>query len=78
MVYNEQRIASFWQTRPGELATRWAKFAAISVPWLTRLANAFLSGQLEQRQAALARDAVDNLEQLGPTFLKLAQILSIR
>ena len=56
----------------------WAKFAAISVPWLTKLANAFLSGQLEARQAALARDAVDNLEQLGPTFLKLAQILSIR
>lgn len=48
------------------------------MPWLTKLANAFLSGQLEARQAALARDAVDNLEQLGPTFLKLAQILSIR
>jgi aarF domain-containing kinase len=50
----------------------------VSVPWLTKLANAFISGQLEARQAELARDAVDNLEKLGPTFLKLAQILSIR
>lgn len=57
---------------------RWAKFAGVSVPWLTSLANAFLSGQLEQRQGELARAAVDNLEKLGPTFLKLAQILSIR
>jgi hypothetical protein len=59
-------------------APRWAKFAGVSVPWLTKLANAFISGQLEARQAELARDAVDNLEKLGPTFLKLAQILSIR
>lgn len=29
-------------------------------------------------QAALARDAVDNLERLGPTFIKLGQIMSIR
>ena len=26
----------------------------------------------------LARDAVDNLEKLGPTFIKLGQIMSIR
>jgi hypothetical protein len=65
-------------TAPAPADPRWAKFAGISVPWLTKLANAFISGQLEARQALLARDAVDNLEQLGPTFLKLAQILSIR
>lgn len=28
--------------------------------------------------AQLARDAVDNLQQLGPTFVKLGQIMSIR
>jgi hypothetical protein len=78
VVYDEVAIAQFWSTRPGELATRWAKFAAVSVPWLTRLANVFVTGQLEARQRELAADAVDNLEALGPTFLKLAQILSIR
>ena len=29
-------------------------------------------------QVELARDAVDNLEKLGPTFTKLGQIMSIR
>ncbi|KAJ9520016.1 hypothetical protein QJQ45_029968, partial [Haematococcus lacustris] len=78
LVYNEQRIAGYWGSRPGELLGRWAKFTAISAPWLTKLANAFLSGKLEERQAGLAADAVRNLEQLGPTFIKLGQILSIR
>ena len=49
-----------------------------AVPWLTRLATAVLRGRLEQEQDGLARDAVRNLERLGPTFLKLGQVLSIR
>ena len=35
-------------------------------------------GTLERDRAGLARDAVDNLEKLGPTYVKLGQILSIR
>lgn len=49
-----------------------------AAPWLTKMANAFLTGRLEARQAELAADAVDNLERLGPTFIKLGQIMSIR
>ncbi len=30
LVYNEQRIASFWKGRPGELASRWARFGAVA------------------------------------------------
>lgn len=80
LVYNEESIAAYWRDRPGELASRWTKFAGISVPWLTKLANGFLQGRLGDAaaQAALARDAVDNLERLGPTFIKLGQIMSIR
>ena len=50
------------------------------VPWLTKLANSVIQGRLGEpaAQAALARDAVDNLERLGPTFIKLGQIMSIR
>ncbi|KAG2445070.1 hypothetical protein HYH02_008937 [Chlamydomonas schloesseri] len=78
LVYNEERIAAYWGGRPGELAGRWTKFAAVSAPWLTKLANAVISGRLDRDRAALARDAVDNFEKLGPTFIKLGQILSIR
>ncbi|KAL3161508.1 hypothetical protein ABBQ32_010382 [Trebouxia sp. C0010 RCD-2024] len=78
LVYNEERIAGFWKGKPGELTSRWARFAAISAPWLTKLAYAVIQGKLEQNQDQLAREAVDNLEKLGPTFIKLGQILSIR
>ncbi|GFR44520.1 hypothetical protein Agub_g5787, partial [Astrephomene gubernaculifera] len=78
LVYNEARIAAYWGGRPGELAGRWTQFAAVSAPWLTKLANAVLSGRLTAQRAALAREAVDNLQRLGPTFVKLGQILSIR
>lgn len=49
-----------------------------AAPWLTKMANAFLTGKLEARQRELAADAVNNLEKLGPTFIKLGQIMSIR
>ncbi|EFN51008.1 hypothetical protein CHLNCDRAFT_141540 [Chlorella variabilis] len=80
LVYNEESIAAYWSNRPGELTSRWTKFAGISVPWLTKLANGFIQGRLQDSttQSALARDAVDNLERLGPTFIKLGQIMSIR
>lgn len=29
-MYNEARIAAFWGKRPGELASRWTRFAAVS------------------------------------------------
>ena len=32
LVYNEEKIAAFWGSRPGELAGRWATFATVSVP----------------------------------------------
>ena len=75
-MYNEAAIAAFWRRRPGELAARWAKFAGISAPWLTRLATAFLRGSIERDQVALARDAVSNLARLGPTWVKLGQVQS--
>ncbi|KAG2430848.1 hypothetical protein HXX76_009822 [Chlamydomonas incerta] len=78
LVYNEERIAAYWGGRPGELTGRWTKFAAVSAPWLTKLANAVITGRLDRDRAVLARDAVDNFEKLGPTFIKLGQILSIR
>ncbi|KAK9828554.1 hypothetical protein WJX72_000728 [[Myrmecia] bisecta] len=78
LVYNEERISQFWRQRPGELAARWTRFGGIAAPWLIKLANAAIRGNLEAQQGQLAREAVDNLQRLGPTFVKLGQILSIR
>jgi hypothetical protein len=70
LVYNEARISEFWSTRPGELVGRWTRFTAVSAPWLTKVANAVITGRVQERQVELARDAVSNLEKLGPTFIK--------
>lgn len=48
------------------------------MPWISKLATAVIRGRLEQQQEQLAREAVQNLERLGPTFVKLGQVLSIR
>lgn len=32
VVYNEELIASFWKDRPGELASRWTRFAGATIP----------------------------------------------
>ncbi len=29
-VYNEESIAAYWSDRPGELTSRWTKFAGVS------------------------------------------------
>lgn len=50
----------------------------LAAPWLTKLASAYLRGTLETDQGQLAKEAVNNLTRLGPTFIKLGQILSIR
>lgn len=73
-------IHSYWKGRPSELAGRWASFVGISAPWLTRLFNAFIQGRLQDpvTQAALANDAVDNFQRLGPTFVKIGQVASVR
>ncbi len=72
----------------GENPETWARSRALRKPdphrkpcRVSLSAMAFcwcLWGRWVGGQAELARDAVDNLERLGPTFTKLGQIMSIR
>eukprot|EP00929_Paragymnodinium_shiwhaense_P005316 TRINITY_DN10708_c0_g1_i1.p1 TRINITY_DN10708_c0_g1~~TRINITY_DN10708_c0_g1_i1.p1 ORF type:complete len:857 (+),score=157.37 TRINITY_DN10708_c0_g1_i1:101-2671(+) len=78
LVYSVDRIASFWDTRPGELAERWSRFLRISTPFITKFFYSLLNNRLWEDEAELAKMAVDNLTDLGPTFVKLGQVLSIR
>jgi len=78
LVYSVERIERFWNDKPQELAARWSFFLGISTPFITRCFYSLLNGRLWQDEEDLARDAVDNLTRLGPTFVKLGQVLSIR
>lgn len=78
LVYSVERIAKFWDTKPGELAERWSRFLRISTPFVTRFFYSLLNNRLSDDEEDLARTAVNNLTELGPTFVKLGQVLSIR
>lgn len=78
LVYSVDRIAKFWNTKPGELTERWSRFLRISTPFITRFFYSLINGRLWEDEASLAAQAVDNLQELGPTFVKLGQVLSIR
>ena len=51
---------------------------ALSGPFLFKFITSFASGRLGQNAAALAKDLRILFEKLGPTYVKLGQVLSIR
>ena len=60
---------------------RWTEFLGYSVPFLTKVAAALLSGgpsALASKDAELAADARRSMEALGPTYIKIGQMMSVR
>ena len=81
LVYDKAAIQKYWDTQGGALQQRWIEFLAQSVPWLTKVATMLLRGgaeELDRNAEELARDARISIEELGPTFVKLGQMLSVR
>mmetsp|Transcript_4227 Transcript_4227/g.7186 ORF Transcript_4227/g.7186 Transcript_4227/m.7186 type:complete len:850 (+) Transcript_4227:20-2569(+) len=78
LVYSVERINSYWEGEQGALVERWSRFLSISTPFVTRFFFSLLNGKLWEDEKELAKMAVDNLTDLGPTFVKLGQVLSIR
>jgi len=80
--YEDQAIRQFWDAHRTELASRWALFAKVSLPVVSKAARIALQGGglegLRKEEAVLAKDMRMAMEELGPTFVKLGQMLSIR
>ena len=58
-----------------------AEFLRYSVPFLTRCAGLLIKGgsaELAKNDVSLAREAREIMEALGPTYVKLGQVLSVR
>uniref|UniRef100_A0A7S1I4E1 ABC1 atypical kinase-like domain-containing protein n=1 Tax=Eutreptiella gymnastica TaxID=73025 RepID=A0A7S1I4E1_9EUGL len=81
LVYDKTLIQQYWEEQGGALQDRWNEFLATTVPFLTRIVALGISGGSEAisaQSASLAKDARQNIERLGPTYIKMGQMLSVR
>lgn len=81
LAYDKDLIEKYWRSQGSSLQQRWSEFLSLSVPFLLRVATLLVQGgadELSANDASLARDAREICEKLGPTFVKLAQTLSVR
>merc|ERR1719453_453456 len=63
------------------LQSRWLEFLGVAVPFLTKVAGLLVSGGTDAVQAEaapLARQAREGIEELGPTYVKMGQMMSVR
>jgi predicted unusual protein kinase regulating ubiquinone biosynthesis (AarF/ABC1/UbiB family) len=80
LVYDKDLIESYWKKERGALNQRWSYFVGKAVPFLTRLVTLFISeGEINERHIpGLSRQARMDLQDLGPTFIKAGQMMSVR
>jgi predicted unusual protein kinase regulating ubiquinone biosynthesis (AarF/ABC1/UbiB family) len=80
LTYDKDLIEAYWRKERGALNRRWSYFVGKAVPFLTRLVTLFISeGKIDERHVpGLSRQARLDLQDLGPTFIKAGQMMSVR
>ncbi|CAE7202936.1 unnamed protein product [Symbiodinium natans] len=76
--YDAETAASYFAGRPWLVALRAAELAGASLGFAVKLLLDSQTGQWEAMSSERARELTDMLTQLGPTFIKIGQALSIR
>jgi hypothetical protein len=79
-VYDKDLIEQYWAKERGALNRRWGEFVGKTVPFLTKLTTLFIrDGKiLDKEIPALSRQARIDLQDLGATFIKAGQMMSVR
>jgi predicted unusual protein kinase regulating ubiquinone biosynthesis (AarF/ABC1/UbiB family) len=81
LVYNKVAIETYWKGQGSALTQRWREFLGYAVPFFTKTIGYTINGGTEEvvkRGPELARDARIAMEKLGPTYIKLGQMMSVR
>lgn len=80
LVYDKEQIEAYWSKERGALNKRWGYFVGKAVPFLTKLTTLFIrDGKIvDEEIPALSRRARIDLQDLGPTFIKAGQMMSVR
>lgn len=78
--YDKDLIESYWSKERGALNKRWGQFVGKAVPFFTRLVTLFIrDGKImDDEIPSLSRQARLDLQDLGPTFIKAGQMMSVR
>jgi len=76
--YDPERLASYFEARPGAVAKRIAQIATTGSGLVGALAWDAVRGQLQDAEVRRAETLRRTLISLGPFFIKLGQALSIR
>ena len=80
LVYDKDLIQAYWSKERGALNQRWGYFVGKAVPFLTKLTTLFIrDGKIAEGEIPeLSRQARVDLQDLGPTFIKAGQMMSVR
>ena len=80
LIYDKDLIEAYWSKERGALQQRWRVFAGKAVPFLTKMLTLFIrDGSIKEEEIpALSRQAREDLQDLGATFIKLGQMFSVR
>lgn len=80
LTYDKELISQYWKKERGALNQRWSYFVGKAVPFLTRLVTLFISeGEINERHIpSLSKQARMDIQDLGPTFIKAGQMMSVR
>ena len=76
--FDRPAFQSYWDTMPGTVGRRYAQFATAIAPLQVEAVRLFAAGKLRRDDATFAEMSRETLEQLGPTFIKIGQIISVR
>lgn len=74
LVYDKDLIQAYWSKERGALNKRWRYFVGKAVPFLTKLTTLFIrDGKIvDEEIPALSKQARMDLQDLGPTFIKVS------
>lgn len=80
LTYDKDAIQAYWTKERGALNKRWGQFVSKAVPFFTKLTTLYIrDGKIsDQEIPALSRQARVDLQDLGPTFIKAGQMMSVR